>query len=118
MAMAEAMSTGCAVIGTDFSGNTCFLTNDTGFPVPYTLRPVNSWEYPAASGQAWAEPTLAAAVEIMRSIVANPTLAVERARAAKALVTSKYGPAAAGDAIKRRIFEINGCRRTARVNEL
>lgn len=118
MAMAEAMSTGCAVIGTDFSGNTCFLTNDTGFPVPYTLRPVNSWEYPAASGQAWAEPTLAAAVEIMRSVVANPTLAVERARAAKALVTSKYGPAAAGDAIKRRIFEINGCRRTARVNEL
>ena len=52
MGMAEAMSFGRIVIGTNFSGNTDFLTEQTGFPVPYTLRPVKPHEYHWAEAQA------------------------------------------------------------------
>jgi O-antigen biosynthesis protein len=106
MGMAEAMSFGRIVIGTNFSGNNEFLTTDTGFPVPYTLRPVEPWEYTWASGQAWAEPDVEAAAKIMRLVIERPDLATERRRAAKALIEAEYGLPAIGLKIKRRIIEI------------
>jgi glycosyltransferase involved in cell wall biosynthesis/SAM-dependent methyltransferase len=106
MGMAEAMSFGRVVIGTNFSGNTCFLTSETGFPVPYTLRPVKPSEYAWASGQVWAEPDVKAAAEIMRLVIERPDLAAKRAQAAEALIESRYEPEAVGLKIKRRISEI------------
>ena len=38
LGMVEAMNFGKAVIGTDFSGSTDFLSEQTGFPVSYELR--------------------------------------------------------------------------------
>ena len=38
--LAEAMLLGKPVVGTDFSGNTDFLTQDTGYPVKWTRRAV------------------------------------------------------------------------------
>jgi hypothetical protein len=43
--MVEAMNFGKAVIGTDFSGSTDFLSEQTGFPVSYELRPLQPNEY-------------------------------------------------------------------------
>jgi hypothetical protein len=106
MGMAEAMSFGRVVIGTNFSGNTCFLTTETGFPVPYTLRPVQPWEYNWASGQVWAEPSVTAAAEIMRLVIEQRDLAARRARAAKALMESRYRPDVVGLKMKQRIAEI------------
>ena len=114
MGMAEAMSFGRVVIGTNFSGNVGFLTSDTGFPVPYTLRPVEPWEYRWASGQVWAEPDVKAAAEIMRLVIERPDLAATRTRAAKALIEAKYGLQAIGLKIKRRIVEIEADARVAR----
>ena len=38
--LAEGMLLGKPVVGTDFSGNTDFLTQDTGYPVKWTRRAV------------------------------------------------------------------------------
>ena len=44
--LAEAMLLGKPVMGTNFSGNTDFLTQDTGYPVKWTRRAVAPGEYP------------------------------------------------------------------------
>jgi glycosyltransferase involved in cell wall biosynthesis len=56
LGMAEAMSFGKAVIGTDYSGSTDFLSAETGFPVAYDLRAVKPGEYFWTEDQVWAEP--------------------------------------------------------------
>ena len=58
----------CRILaGINFCKNTDFLTEQTGFPVPYTFRPVDLDEYPWQEGQVWAEPDVAeAAVSCMR----------------------------------------------------
>jgi len=50
-----AMLLGKPVVGTDFSGNTDFLTKDTGYPVKWTRRAVAPGEYPfiEPADQAW-----------------------------------------------------------------
>lgn len=103
LGMAEAMSFGRVVIGTNFSGNTDFLTEATGFPIPYTLRPVASHEYPWCEGQAWAEPDLKAAVAAMRLVLQAPDAARNRAAAGQRLIRQNYAPAVVGQIIKDRI---------------
>jgi glycosyltransferase involved in cell wall biosynthesis len=106
LGMAEALSLGRIVIGTNYSGNTDFLNEHTGYPVPYQLRPVQGHEYPYSRGQVWAEPDKAAAVEIMRNIVANPLEAVARAAAGRTLVCQRYGLAAVGRLMQARLINL------------
>ena len=92
MGMAEAMSFGRIVVGTNFSGNTDFLTEQTGFPVPYTLRPVKPHEYLwNTEPQVWAEPDLEEAARILRQVFEAPDLAMKRAKAGQMLIRQKYG---------------------------
>lgn len=104
--MAEAMNFGKTVIGTNFSGNTEFLTSESGFPISCTLRPVEGHEYHWSTGQVWAEPDVGEAAAIMRSLIENPEIARRRARTGQAFVKQKYGPSAVGQAMRRRIEEI------------
>jgi glycosyltransferase involved in cell wall biosynthesis len=46
LGMAEALALGKPVIATDYSGNRGFLTDTTGFPVPFSLRKLIPGEYP------------------------------------------------------------------------
>jgi glycosyltransferase involved in cell wall biosynthesis len=94
LGMAEAMALGKSVIGTDYSGNTDFLSNTTGFPVPYTLRPVRQGEYVVFSnGENWAEPDEGAAVEAMRLVFHDAPERDRRAGAGKCLIETRYGQA-------------------------
>jgi len=94
LGMAEAMALGKPVIGTDYSGNTDFLSNTTGFPVPYTLRPVRQGEYVVFSnGENWAEPDEGAAVEAMRLVFHDAPERDRRAAAGKRLIETRYGQA-------------------------
>ena len=106
LGMVEAMSFGRIVIGTDYSGCTDFLTAQTGYPVPYALRPVLPDEYPYAEGQVWAEPDLDAAVDIMRNVVANPEESRRRAMAGRSLVWERYGAASVGRLMRARLAEL------------
>jgi hypothetical protein len=72
-------------------------------PVPYLLRPVQDHEYPYSRGQVWAQPDEAAAVEIMRSVVANPLEARARAAAGRTLVWQRYTLEAVGRLMQARL---------------
>ena len=72
--LAEAMLLGKPVVGTDFSGNTDFLTKKTGYPVKWTRKDVAVGEYPfieAGDGAYWAEPDIAHAARQMRAARAS-----------------------------------------------
>ena len=97
------MTFGRIVIGTDYSGCTDFLTDKTGFPVPYHLRPLEPYEYPWSEGQLWAEPDHNAAVEAMRRAVANPAEGKKRGEAARDYVLQNYSTAAVGKAMRDRL---------------
>jgi len=103
LGMAEAMTFERIVIGTDYSGSTDFLTNETGYPVPYHLRPLGPHEYPWSQGQSWAEPDQSAAAEIMRKAAANPLEGKKRGKVAREHVLRSYSPAAAGEAMRKRL---------------
>lgn len=103
LGMAEAMTFERIVIGTDYSGCTEFLTDKTGYPVPYDLRPLGSHEYPWSHGQTWAEPDQSAAIEIMRRVAANPSQGKARGKVAREHVLRLYNPAAVGEAMRKRL---------------
>ena len=106
LGMAEAMALGKPVIGTDFSGNTAFLSDRTGFPVPYTLRPVQPQEYIFADGQSWADPDEDVAAEMMRQVVYHPEERHNRAEAGQAYVRTHYGRIEVGQIVEKRVREI------------
>lgn len=109
LGMAESMSFGRIVIGTNFSGNTDFLTERTGFPIPFTLTAVLPHEYPWSDGQVWAEPNLDAAAAAMQLVLQSPEVARKRARAGQAFVRQTYTPALVGRIIKDRISQLAEC---------
>jgi hypothetical protein len=68
--LAEALLLGKPVVGTNFSGNVDFLTEETGFPVLWKRRELAPGEYPfvTVSDHAWwAEPDIADAARQMRA---------------------------------------------------
>ena len=91
LGMAEAMAFGKPVIGTDYSGSAEFLSDRTGFPVPFAMRPVQPGEYIFSDGQSWAEPDNAAASEAMQRVFHDRLEGQRRAAAGKAFVETYYG---------------------------
>lgn len=81
--IAECMMLGKPVIATDYSGNTDFLSDKVGYPVPYNLVPVKSGEYPEAEGQVWADPDIGYAAASLRHVFDNPKQARAKGLAAK-----------------------------------
>lgn len=110
MGMAEAMLLGKPVIATGFSGNADFLTADTGYPVPYALRPVQPGEYPYSQGNTWAEPDLKAAAEMMRDVATRSLELQKRAAQGAAFVRQHYGPKAIGTLMASRLHQIAAAR--------
>ena len=111
LGMAEAMSFGRIVIGTNFSGNTDFLTEETGLPIPYALRPIAAHEYPWSEGQNWAEPDLKAAAAAMKLAFQSPDSVRSRAAAGQRLIRKKYAPVVVGQIFKNRIEQLLRLRR-------
>lgn len=106
LGMVEAMALGKPVIGTAFSGNTDFLTEQTGFPVPYARRPVRPNEYVYADHQSWAEPDQKSAVEIMRIVAEDRDATSTIAQNGRAYVSTHYGRAEVARRVEARIAEI------------
>jgi glycosyltransferase involved in cell wall biosynthesis len=106
LGMAEAMALGKPVIGTSYSGNTDFLTQETGYPVPYTLRKVAPHEYVHTDGQVWADPDEVACASAMRQVFTDPATVAVRAAAGQSLVKARYGPLNVCRVIESRLNEI------------
>ena len=104
--MAEAMALEKPVIGTDFSGNTEFLTQETGFPVHYALRKLMPGEYAHGEGQSWAEPDLEEAIRHMRGVVDDRADATRRAERGKQYIEAHHSAHTVAERIRIRIAEI------------
>lgn len=105
--MAESMFLGKSVIGTDFSGNTEYLTTETGYPVPYQMHAVGDGMYPHHVGNTWASPDINKAAEIMRSVVNDADAASIRALRGQTFVRQRYSPKAVGALITARLRQLN-----------
>jgi len=90
LGMAEAMLLNKPVIGTDYSGNTDFLTEATGLPVPFHFREVGN-DYPNGDGQRWAEADVEIAATFMQQVFDNPENTRRRAEAGQKLISSAFG---------------------------
>lgn len=110
LGMAEAMTMAKPVIATAYSGNADYLTAETGYPVPYTMQPVGHDDYPHAAGNAWAEPDVAAAAALMRTVAADPASARAKGLKGQAYVREHYGPKAIGAMAAARLREIQARR--------
>jgi len=106
LGMAEAMLLGKPAIGTAFSGNTEFLTAETGYPVPYQMRLVKEGEYPHATGNSWAEPDIRIAADLMRSVATRSDDVRNKALRGQTYIRQHYGPEAVGALVAARLREI------------
>jgi glycosyltransferase involved in cell wall biosynthesis len=107
LGMAEAMALGKPVIATDYSGNLDFLTERTGFPVPFLLRKLMPGEYPMGEGQSWAEPDLEVAIRHMRTVFADREERVRRSLRGKQFIEDHYSGRTAAQVIMDRLHEIH-----------
>lgn len=104
--LAEALLMERAVVATDFSGNTDFLTHETGYPVPCRMIRVPEGEYPFAEGSLWGDPDIEAAAKMLRHIHENPEEAHQKAIKGKALMQSRHGAHPVGEGVSRRLSEL------------
>lgn len=106
LGMAEALMLEKPVIATGYSGNAEFVTEDTGYPITYTLVPVRPDQYVHAAGQVWADPDEDAAVMAMRAVFGFPATAATRARAGRDFVLARYGARNVGQIATERLSAI------------
>ncbi len=101
--LGEAMAAGRLALGTNWSGNTDFLTDTNGLPVKYKLIPVARDAYPHWQKQSWAEPDLGHAEAQVTKMINNPNAAKSRARAAQHTIRQTHGNRATGLKILSRL---------------
>jgi len=104
--LAEAMLLNKPVIGTGFSGNVDYLSDDTGFVVPYKLRRVRKSEYPFAEGMSWADPDLAAAAAHFREVFEGVGYTDSRVRRGCQLISTVYAACNTAKHYRTRIREL------------
>ena len=111
LGLAEAMAMGKAVISTDFSGSTDFVTPQTGFPAPFRLIDVGPDQYPYfIPGQKWADPDVGEASRIMARLADQRDLITATGERARAYMLAQHSPQAVGKIIESRLQDIHGYR--------
>ncbi len=104
--LGEAMVLGRLALGTGWSGNLDFMTEQNALLVRHTLVEVTPGEYPHAEGQHWAEPDVAHAAALIRAAIADPDAARARAARGRREVRLGFSDRAVGLRILRRLEEI------------
>lgn len=106
LGMAEAMLLEKCVIGTNFSGNTDFLSENTGFPIDYTLKAIEAGEYAHAGNQFWAAPKPDDAAKALRTVFNNQAEGRRRALNGRRFIKDHYNPQDVGHRIMQRLDRI------------
>jgi glycosyltransferase involved in cell wall biosynthesis len=101
LVVAEGMLRGIPVVATDWSGNTDFLTPETGMPVDYILIPAHdpqdTYEHPGIS---WAEANIEHAAEALRTLRADPDFRLRLGKAGRARAIELFSPKSYGERVK------------------
>jgi glycosyltransferase involved in cell wall biosynthesis len=106
LTIAEAMTAGKTVIATGWSGNMDFMNVGNSFPVPFDLIPLEENIGPYRKGEYWADPSVAAATELMRFVVDNPGAAADRGNKAKRDIAALFSEEAVAILIQKRLIAI------------
>lgn len=104
--LAEAMYYGKPVIGTAYSGNMDFMSEDNSCLVRYELIHLNEGDYPQWQGQCWAEPDIQHAAQWMRRLFENPTFCLQLGKRAAQSIRAQHGAVVVGAQIRERLAAI------------
>ncbi len=103
MNLAESMFLGKPVIGTNWSGNTDFMSPANSCAVDYRLVALEKDEGPYHRGELWADPDVEHASFFMKKLVADPAWRGGIARAGQATLQKEFSFEAAGRRYKQRL---------------
>ena len=106
LTIAEAMSWGTAVIATAYSGNLDYMTDDNSYLVPWVPAEVPADAAPYPRGARWAEPDMACASAMLRSVWEDPDGARARGARGKADIARTHGIEAAKAVVEERLEAI------------
>lgn len=106
----EAMYYGKAVIATNWSGNTDFMTEDCSCLVDYELKPIGKDIGPYKSWQKWAEANVDQAADYMKRLKNDSDYYWEIAKNAEKYIKSKFSPEVCGMRMYKRLCEIRKMR--------
>ena len=101
----DAMALGTPVVATGHAGNVARLTAQTGFPVACELVAAGAGQPPGAR---WAEPDVAHAAQLLRQVREHRERAANVAAHGRHEVLRIHATAAAGEAMRHRLREIEG----------
>jgi glycosyltransferase involved in cell wall biosynthesis len=111
LTMAEAMAMGKPVIGTRYSGNVDFMSDENSYLVDYTIGRVGGeCEIYPPDGE-WADPSIEHAAQLMRRVLDSPDEARARGARAKEEIALLLSPSATGETMRRRLEELAGVTR-------
>ena len=106
---AEAMAMGRALLATDWSGTTEFLSSSVGFPIKVErLVPAP----PEGEGHQWALPSQAHLAELMVHVARHPHEARERGAAARELMVRKFGLRPVAELVVEQVCRLAEARRS------
>lgn len=106
LGLAECMAMGKPVVGTGWSGNLDYMTQDNSCLVNYRLVPVGDEEYPHSDGAMWAEADIEHASALMKRIVDEPLFAQALGAKASEDTQKRLSPRAVAGIIAARLDEI------------
>lgn len=106
LTLAEAMSLGKPVIGTAYSGNIDFMTEENSYLVPYQLVALGRDYPPYEAHHVWADPDVPAAARYLRDIYDDYDSAKRKGAAAAQHIQQHYSVKARGGQIAERLRSI------------
>jgi glycosyltransferase involved in cell wall biosynthesis len=104
--IAEAMALGKPVIATDYSGNTDYLNEATGFPVHWKSLTLVQRTRDYEAGTRWAEPDQAHAASQMRLVFEDRQEARRRGEAGRREIAERFGCQAVGRHVEARLTRL------------
>lgn len=104
--LGEAMALGRLALGTGWSGNLDFMSEDNSVLVPARTVAVRRGEYPHARGQRWAEPDTAWAERRLLALLDDPAAATALAERGRRDVLRTHGHRAVGLRVLDRLEAI------------
>ena len=107
LGIAEAMALGKPAIATGYSGNLDFMTPANSLLVDHALVPVGDVAATAWPALEWAEPDLAHASKLMRSVFEDQALSQEIGRRGAADLRRTHSAQAAGALLAERLAELH-----------
>jgi glycosyltransferase involved in cell wall biosynthesis len=105
--LAEAMYLGKPVIGTNWSGNTDFMTIENSCAVDYKLTKIGKDYGPYKHNQIWAEPDIEHAVYFMKKLVNDSAWCKSIGEKGQETIRKNFSPNAVGRLIENRLKELN-----------